>query len=136
MMESTARRFEPLAHTLLRVVVGALFMPHGAQKLFGWLGGLGGAGAKASFPDFLWFAGFLEFFGGLCILLGLFTRPLAFLLCGEMAIAYFKVHAGGGFWPLLNHGELAVLYCFVFLFFTTAGGGPYTIERLWHRRKT
>ena len=135
MIGNTTRRFEPLALTVLRVVVGVLFMPHGAQKLFGWLGGMGGTGATASFPDLMWFSAILEFFGGLCILLGLFTRPIAFLLCGEMAVAYFKVHAPGGFWPLLNHGELAVLYCFVFLFLATAGGGPYTIERLWPRRK-
>jgi putative oxidoreductase len=134
-MANALRRFEPHALTLLRVVTGLLYMPHGAQKLFGWLGGMGGTGVTASFPDLVWFAGILEFFGGLGILLGVFTRPLAFLLCGEMAVAYFKVHAAGGFWPLLNHGELAVLYCFVFLFLTAAGGGPYAVDRLWHRRK-
>ena len=109
-------------------------MPHGAQKLFGWLGGMGGTGASASFPDLMWVAGVLEFFGGLCILLGAWTRPVAFLLSGMMAAAYFMGHASQGFWPLLNRGELAVLYCFVFLFFAATGGGPFTVERLWQKK--
>ena len=115
MIDRTASRYAPLALTLLRIIAGFLFMPHGAQKLFGRLGGMGETGASASFPDLMWIAGALEFFGGLCILLGVWTRPVAFLLSGEMAVAYFMGHASRGFWPLLNRGELAVLYCFVFL---------------------
>ena len=122
------------ALTLLRVVTGFLFMPHGAQKLFGWFGGMGPGGASASFPGLIWFAGVLEFFGGLGILLGVFTRPIAFVLSGFMAVAYFMAHAPRGFWPLLNRGELAVLYCFTFLLLAAAGGGPYTLERLWQKR--
>jgi putative oxidoreductase len=121
------------ALTLLRIVTGFLFMPHGAQKLFGWFGGMGGNGASASFPGLVWFAGVLEFFGGLGIFLGVFTRPIAFVLSGQMAAAYFMAHASRGFWPLLNRGELAVLYCFVFLFLAAAGGGPCTLERLWQK---
>ena len=126
--------YTALTLTLLRTIAGFLFMPHGAQKLFGWLGGMGGTGASASFPDPIWIAGVLEFFGGLCILLGAWTRPVAFLLSGMMATAYFMGHASRGFWPLLNRGELAVLYCFVFLFFAAAGGGPLTVDRLWQRQ--
>ncbi len=122
------------ALALLRIVTGFLFMPHGAQKLFGWLGGMGGTGATASFPGLLWFAGVLEFFGGLAILLGALTRPIAFVLSGFMAAAYFMGHAPKGFWPLLNQGELAALYCFIFLFLSAAGGGPFALDRLWQKQ--
>jgi putative oxidoreductase len=77
----------------------------------------------------LWFAGVIETFGGLLIILGLFTRPAAFLLCGEMAVAYFKQHAGRGTWPISNGGELAVIYCFVFLYLVYAGAGPLSLDR-------
>lgn len=80
-------------------------------------------------------AGILEFFGGLLLLLGLFTRPVAFILAGEMAVAYFMVHAPQGFWPVNNRGELPVLYCFVFLYFAAAGGGPWSLDRLWQRNR-
>jgi putative oxidoreductase len=70
----------------------------------------------------------LEFLGGLLLLLGLFTRPVAFLLAGEMGVAYFAAHAPRGFWPILNHGELAVLYCFLFLYFGAIGGGPWSLD--------
>lgn len=98
-------KYTEWALTLLRIVTGFLFMPHGAQKLFGWLGGIGETGASASFPELIWFAGVLEFFGGLGILLGVLTRPIAFVLSGFMAAAYFMVHAPQGFWPLLNRGR-------------------------------
>lgn len=81
----------------------------------------------------LWVAGVLEFYGGLGILLGVFTRPVALVLSGQMAVAYFMGHASRGFWPLLNRGELAVLYCFVFLLLAAAGGGPYALEHLWKK---
>jgi putative oxidoreductase len=119
--------------TLLRIVTGFLFMPHGAQKLFGWLGGMGGGGQTAPFLGLIWIAGVLEFFGGLAILLGVFTRPIAFVLSGFMAVAYFMGHAPKGFWPVLNQGELAVLYCFIFLFLSAAGGGPLALDRLWQK---
>jgi putative oxidoreductase len=108
-------------------------MPHGAQTLFGFL-------APPGFPTFpmfsqMWFAGILEFFGGALILLGLFTRPVAFLLSGQMAVAYFQAHAPSGFWPLQNKGELAVLYCFLYLYFAVAGGGAWSIDRLLDKSK-
>ena len=83
----------------------------------------------------MWIAGALECFGGLMILFGLFTRPVAFLLCGEMAVAYFKQHAGNGPWPINNGGELAVLYCFVFLYLIHAGAGPLSLDRLVRRKQ-
>ncbi|MGH9816248.1 MAG: DoxX family protein [Candidatus Acidiferrales bacterium] len=114
---------------LLRIVVGILFMPHGAQKLFGALGG-----QAVPLASQFGVAGILELFGGLLILIGLFTRPVAFILAGEMAAAYFMVHAPQGFWPIVNQGELAVLYCFVFLYLFASGGGDYSIDG-WLRRR-
>jgi putative oxidoreductase len=108
-------------------------MCHGGQKLFNCPPSEQPMNlAMFSLP---WVAGVLEFFGGLLIVLGLFTRPVAFILSGQMAVAYFMVHAKGGFWPIINHGELAVLYCFVFLYFAAAGPGPLSLDYLI-RRKT
>jgi len=116
------------AHTLLRIVIGFTFSLHGFQKLFGFFGGLG-HGAHAHMLSLMWFAGVLECFGGLLIILGLFTRAVAFLLCGEMAVAYFKQHVDRGLWPISNGGELAVIYCFVFLYLVYAGAGPLSLDR-------
>lgn len=122
--------------SLLRVIVGFTFSCHGAQKLLGVFGGMGGHGAKAAFLSLFWVAGVLELFGGLLIILGLFTRPVALILCGEMAVAYFKMHAPRGFWPIVNMGELAVVYCFVFLYFFAAGPGPLSLDAVIRRRST
>lgn len=120
--------------SLLRVIIGFTFCCHGAQKLFGLFGGMGGHGAKAAALSLFWFAGILEFFGGLLVILGLFTRPVALILCGEMAVAYFRVHAPRGLWPILNMGELAVVYCFVYLYFFAAGPGPVSLDRFIRKR--
>ena len=104
-------------------------MPHGAQKLFGSL-----EGDAVDLISLAGLAGVLECFGGFAVLVGLYTRPAAFVLSGQMAIAYFMVHAPLGFWPILNGGEPAVLYCFVFLFFATYGGGDWSLD-YWIRRK-
>jgi len=125
---------EPYSHALLRIVIGFIFSLHGFQKLFGYLGGMG-HGARAHFLTQMWVAGTLECFGGLLILAGLFTRPVAFLLCGEMAVAYFQQHAPRGLWPVTNGGELAVLYCFIFLYFVFAGAGPWSLDRLVRKKK-
>ncbi len=121
----------PALLSIFRIVAAFLYMAHGTQKLFGF------PGAKASTALVLlsWFGigGIIEAFGGALLLLGLFTRPVAFVAAGEMAIAYFKVHAPGGFWPLLNHGELAALYCFAFLYMAAAGGGPWSVDALLKR---
>lgn len=127
-------KWAPRLLSIMRIVIAFLFMQHGSQKLFGIP-----AAPQGGLPpllSLLGIAGILEFFGGLLILLGLFTRPVAFILAGEMAVAYFKVHLPQGFWPLLNRGELAALYCFVFLYLAVAGGGIWSIDRLWQRDET
>jgi putative oxidoreductase len=132
-VDSRWRGWAPRLLSILRIVTGFLFMQHGAQKLFGFLGGIpGGTPQLLTLP---WITGVLEFFGGLLLLLGLFTRPIAFILSGMMAVAYFKVHARQGFWPLQNRGELAAFYCFVFLYLSAAGGGPWSLDSV-RRRKT
>lgn len=118
-----------LAYALMRVVVGLLFAVHGAQKLFGVLGGKVMTGNPLMLT-----AGIIEFVGGLLIAVGLLTRIAAFLASGEMAVAYFKVHAPQGFWPIQNQGELAVVYCFVFLFIAAYGGGIYSLDQALRRR--
>lgn len=124
-------RFEDAVLALLRVAAGVMFMQHGAQKLFGAFGGfMGTPGAKAPLASTMGAAGILEFFGGLLIVFGLFTRPVAFLLSGQMAVAYFMAHLPNGFWPLQNQGELAALYCFVFLYLSARGGGRYSVDAM------
>lgn len=120
--------FEPYAISLLRLVAGFTFSLHGFQKVFGLFGGMG-HGTTAHFHSLLWAAGVLESVGGVLILLGLYTRPVAFFLCGEMAVAYFRQHAPRGLWPIANGGELAVLYCFIFLVLVSVGAGPLSLDR-------
>ena len=151
--DSFFARWSPRLLSVLRIIAAFMLIQHGAQKLFGFPtpppppqqqqqqaaqqtaqqqqpppaqkpGGL---------PPLMMVAGVLEFFGGILFLFGLFTRPVAFLLSGELAVAYFMAHAPRGFWPLLNQGELAALYSFLFLYFAVAGGGEWSIERLWRR---
>lgn len=124
-----------LTHSLLRAVTGAMFMQHGVQKLFGLLlaPGREWSGAPAMFSQF-WFAGVLEVFGGALIVLGLFTRPVAFLLSGEMAVAYFQFHGPRALVPALNGGEVVVLFCFIYLYLSVAGGGPHSLDALRARR--
>jgi len=122
----------PRALSVLRIVTGFMFMMHGMQKILGF------PVARATQTVLLSLsgvAGLMELIGGALILVGLFTRPVAFLLSGEMAFAYFIAHAPQGFWPLLNRGELAALYSFVFLFLAVAGGGAWSLDRaLWNRQ--
>jgi len=115
--------------SILRIMAGLLFMEHGMGKLFGFPS----AALHPAFPTLLWFAGVLECFGGGLVALGLGTRAVAFLLSGEMAVAYFTVHAPKSFFPLINGGDAAVLYCFVFLYFVIAGGGAWSLDRLRSR---
>jgi putative oxidoreductase len=119
----------------LRVVTGLMFMQHGIQKHFGLLLSPGQPpfGHIAPFSA-VWIAGALELVGGALIALGLLTRPVAFLLSGEMAVAYFTVHAKLGLFPIVNRGELAVLYCFVFLMFFGVGGGRFSLDQLFRHR--
>jgi putative oxidoreductase len=114
---------EPL-YALMRLIIGFLFACHGAQKLFGVLGGEGHAHGK-----FL-VAGIVEFFGGVLIAVGLCASIVAFIAAGEMAVAYFTVHAHMGTFPIVNHGELAVAYCFVFLYIAARGSGKLSLDSL------
>jgi len=121
---------QPHVRSLLRIVAGFSFSLHGFQKMLGMFGGMGGKGAVASFPTLPWFGGILELVGGLLLLLGLFTRPTAFILSGMMAVAYFKYHYPRGFFPISNGGELAALYSFVFLYLSLAGAGRLSLDGL------
>ena len=114
--------------SLLRIVIGFTFSLHGYQKLFGLFGGMG-HGTTAHLLSLLGAAGVLETLGGALIFLGLYTRLVAFILCGEMAVAYFHQHAPRGLWPIANGGEPAVLYCFIFLLLVSAGAGPWSLDR-------
>jgi putative oxidoreductase len=130
-LNSFCSRWSPRILSVMRIVVARLFLQHGAQKLFGFL-----AAPGAAIPPLLslmGLAGVLEFFGGLLVVLGLFTRPAAFILSGQMAVAYFMVHAPNGFWPLQNKGDLAVLWSFVFLYLAVAGGGEWSLDHAWKR---
>ena len=115
----------PVTLTLLRIFAGFLFWERGASKLLGWFGG-----NQADFFSLLWIAAILEFLGGIAIVAGLFTRPVAFILAGEMAVAFFTVHFPGSFWPIVNRGELPVLFCFIFLLLATTGPGKLSVETL------
>lgn len=124
------RSWAPHLLSILRIVTAFLFMQVGTAKLFAFPGAImpgGGTAPLASLPGI---AGALETFGGLLLLLGLFTRPVSFLLSGEMAVAYFYAHAPQGFWPVLNQGALAAVYSFIFLYLSAAGGGPWGLDAL------
>jgi putative oxidoreductase len=124
-------RWAPILLSVLRIVAGFLFVAHGTQKLLGFPAPMQFEVSLLSQPGI---AGLLEVVGGVLLMLGLFTRPVAFVLSGEMAFAYFLAHAPNNFWPLLNRGELAALYCFLFLYFAAAGGGPLSLDALRGKR--
>ena len=117
--------WSPRMLSVLRAVTGLLFLEHGTQKLFGFPPPPNPGPALLSL---LGVQGILELVGGFLILIGLFTRPVAFILAGDMAVAYFMRHAPRGFFPLLNGGELAILFCFVFLYLFVAGGGVWSVD--------
>lgn len=119
----------PVAHVVLRAGTGLLFMQHGLQKLFGMFGGFGGTpGAHAPIASMMGLAGALEVGGGLLLVLGFLTRPVALILMVEMVYAYASVHLPHGGWPIQNGGELALLYAFIFAFLATHGPGPYAVD--------
>ncbi len=124
------RTWTPYLLSVLRIVIGFLFIEYGTAKLYGWPAPLMPGGGTAPLLTLPGIAGFLEAYGGILILLGLLTRPVAFLLSGEMAVAYFIGHAGHGFWPVINQGAPAVFYCFAFLYFSAAGAGPWSLDAL------
>lgn len=123
-------KYAELLYAVMRLVIGLLFACHGAQKLFGVLGGT----SQLSSPMMLT-AGVVEFAGGLLVALGLWASWAAFVASGEMAVAYFMVHAAGGFWPIVNKGELAVVYCLVFLFIASRGSGSWSVDAVVGKTK-
>jgi putative oxidoreductase len=130
------RAWSPYLLSILRIIAAFLFMQFGTAKLFALPAAIMPDGGTAAIGSQAWFAGVLETFGGAFLLLGLFTRPVAFLLSGEMAFAYFIGHAPQGFWPVLNQGHPAVLFCFLFLYFSAAGAGPWSLDATREKSRT
>lgn len=128
-------RFSPQLLSILRIVSALLFMAHGTSKLLGFPATEMFAEPPPAFT-LIWFAGVLELVGGALLALGLFTRPVAFILSGEMAFAYFMGHAPQAFYPVQNGGDAAILYCFVFLYFAATGPGPWSLDAAMSKRKT
>ena len=127
-MDAFCNAWSPRVLSVLRIVTALLFLQHGTAKLLGFPHVADFANLQLA--SLLGVSGILELVGGLLMLIGLFTRPTAFILSGMMAVAYFLAHASQGFYPLLNQGELAVLYCFVFLYLSVAGGGPWSVDAM------
>jgi putative oxidoreductase len=128
------RAAAPYLLSVLRIVAAFLFMQVGTATLFAFPAAIMPGGGTAPVGSLGWFAGVLQTFGGLFLLLGLFTRPVAFLLSGEMAVAYFKAHAPQGLWPVLNQGTDSVFYCFLWLYLSAAGSGPWGLDALRSRK--
>ena len=122
--------------SVLRIVVAFLFIQVGSAKLFAFPAAILPGGGTAPVGSLVWFAGVIEVVGGTLFLLGLFTRPVAFILSGEMAFAYFIGHAPHGFWPVLNQGAPAIFFCFTYLYFSAAGAGPWSLDALLARRRS
>jgi putative oxidoreductase len=129
------RSWAPYLLSLLRIIAAFLFFQVGSAKLFAFPGAIMPGGGTAPLWSLAWVAGALEVVGGALLFVGLFTRPVAFVLSGEMAVAYFYGHAPSGFWPVLNQGDPAALYCFLFLYLSAAGSGPWSLDALRQRRR-
>ncbi len=124
----------PRMLSVLRIVAALLFLEHGSQKLFGFPTPNPAAGGMPATFSLIWDAAILEFAGGLLLLFGAFTRPVAFVLSGEMAVAYWMAHAPRGPFPALNGGDAAILFCFVFLYLAVSGGGAWSVDQFRQRR--
>jgi putative oxidoreductase len=131
-LADTAAAWAPRLLSVLRIVAALLFILHGTQKLFAFP--VSEPKPPVELFSLFGLAGVLELVGGLLLLVGLFTRPVAFVLAGEMAVAYFMVHFPRSFWPILNNGEHTVLFCFLFLYLAAAGGGEWALDRARVRR--
>jgi putative oxidoreductase len=119
-------KYTPELLSIVRLVVGLLFLEHGTSKLFDFPHGP----VQPAMGSLIWFQGVIELVGGVLIAVGFLTRPVAFILAGDMAVAYFMAHAPRGFFPLVNGGQGSILFCFVFLYIAFAGGGPWSVDRL------
>ncbi|MQY47387.1 DoxX family membrane protein [Rhizobiales bacterium RZME27] len=117
--------YRPQALAVLRIIAALLFIEHGTMKLFGFPAAMG----EGALPPLMLIAALLEVVGGALLVSGLFTRPVAFILAGQMAVAYFMAHASKGFWPALNGGEPAILFCFIFLYLVCAGPGAWALDK-------
>ena len=128
---ASLERFSPYVLSILRIMAALLFLEHGLAKFFGF------PARPLPAPELFhleWFAALIEFAGGILLALGLFTRPVALIMSGEMAVGYFLFHAPQGFYPYFNHGELAIMYCFAFFYFVFAGAGPLSLDALIWRK--
>ena len=134
MIWSSLSKWEPQALSVLRIVSAFLFMAHGTQKLFGFPAGAQ-PGARPPLGSTMGVGALLEFVGGLLLLFGLFTRPVAFILSGMMAVAYWQFHAPSAWWPVQNQGVPSVLYCFLFLYMSARGAGEWSLDALIRRRR-
>jgi putative oxidoreductase len=126
----------PQLRSVLRIAAALMFMLAGTMKIFAFPAGMPPDGGTAAFGTQIWFGGWLEVVGGALMLVGLFTRPVAFVLSGEMAVAYWQFHFGasGNWWPTINGGVAAALYCFVWLYFSAAGAGPWSLDAAVRRK--
>lgn len=133
-MEKVLGKYQEQACALMRIVVGFLFLCHGAQKILGALGGMDGEGATAQMFSQMWFGGLIELFGGLAIMLGIFVGWAAFIASGTMAVGYFQFHQPQGTLPIHNGGELAVVYVFLFLFIAARGAGTWSLGGMLQKK--
>jgi putative oxidoreductase len=125
-MTETMAAWAPRARSVLRIIAGLMIIQHGMAKLLGWP--VVAAFAQLKLFSLLGLAGVIELVGGALLIVGLFTQPAAFIISGEMAVAYFMVHAPRSFFPLINGGSLAIIFCFACLYLSTAGGGPWSVD--------
>ena len=125
----------PRLQSVLRIVAASMFMLAGTMKLFAFPAGIPPHGGTVRLMSQIGLGAILETFGGALLVVGLFTRPVAFLLAGEMAVAYFQVHFPQSFWPTMNGGVAAALYCFIWLYFSAVGAGPWSLDAKWRKRK-
>lgn len=132
---STWASWAPYFHSLLRIIAAAIFMLSGTMKLFSFPSPMPPEAGPFVLMSQIGIGGVLELIGGALLVLGLFTRPTAFVMSGMMAVAYFQFHAPSGFWPTANGGTPAILFCFIFLFFSAAGAGPWSVDAMLQRKR-
>ncbi len=132
---SFADKWAPRLLSVLRIVSAFLFIQSGTMKIFAFPMGMPPDGGTAELMTQIGIGGLLEVVGGGLLIVGLFTRPVAFILSGEMAVAYFQFHAPQGFWPIINGGSDAIFYCFLFFYFSASGAGPWSLDAILKKRK-